>query len=159
MTPCEKLGYKVGDRFEIISSDVSILRKGSIVSLWEDDGTTSPVFRDSEGETWYCTIPGSEVDVGVTVSPIITPLKSGDEITQDGKKYRVTLEEIPQYEFKPGMICQVVWDGSEHCWMHSECTKVVYVGNNSDGSEQVAYAATDGDLAIGYVKTSNLRPE
>jgi len=52
MTPCEKLGYKVGDEFEITNPRKSkIERKGAIVKLAYDDGTESP-FSQKKGEPW-----------------------------------------------------------------------------------------------------------
>ena len=45
-TPCEELGYKVGDRFMVIAGpDFHYLDNGTIVTLYEDDGTESPEFR------------------------------------------------------------------------------------------------------------------
>ena len=37
MTPCERLGYKVGDEFEVICHHA--FKKGQVVTLHEDDGT------------------------------------------------------------------------------------------------------------------------
>lgn len=155
MTPCEKLGYKVGDRFECVEANLNIGRNsGDILILMDDDGSDCP---------WFYNISNNMKGIACQLHSIkpINPvtLKSGDEITQDGKKYRVTLEEIPQYEFKPGMICRVVWDGSESCSRHSDCTLVVYIGNRRLGREEIIYADKHGDLVIGYVNTSNLRPE
>ena len=44
-TPCEILGYKVGQKFKLIE-DVGFidLKKGDIVELYNDDGTASPKF-------------------------------------------------------------------------------------------------------------------
>lgn len=44
-TPCETLGYKVGQKFELLE-DVGFLglKKGTIVKLYNDDGTTAPAF-------------------------------------------------------------------------------------------------------------------
>lgn len=44
-TPCEERGYKVGQKFKLIE-DVGFinLKKGDIVELCNDDGTTSPKF-------------------------------------------------------------------------------------------------------------------
>lgn len=155
MTPCEKLGYKVGDRFEVIDSD-NFLKwpVGTIVVLHRDDRTYAPRFRkeDRADEQCYMDIKRARL--------VMPNIKSGSTITQDGKKYRVTLEEIPQYDFKPGMICRVDWRSSDDaCCNHFISDRVVYVGNRKSGREIIAYATTDGDLAIGYVKTSSLRPE
>lgn len=43
-TPCQKLGYKVGDKFEIIRENRDGFSVGTIVSLCRDDGTNMPLF-------------------------------------------------------------------------------------------------------------------
>lgn len=45
MTPCEKLGYKVGDRF-IAQIDGEPTKKGDILALVNDDGSRMPYFRN-----------------------------------------------------------------------------------------------------------------
>lgn len=54
-TPCEELGYKIGDNFEL-QEDVYtsiILTIGNIVTLCLDDGSNYPRFRDTKGlESW-----------------------------------------------------------------------------------------------------------
>ena len=158
MTPCEKLGYKVGDRFIALDDNELIGRsKGDILELVEDDGSNCPVFKNitTGKDLTVCTLHRITLLRSYEAS-----LKTGDTIERDGKKYRVTLEEIPQYDFKPGMLCRVVWDGADSaCPMHSDCTRVIYVGNRIAGNEYIAYSCTNGYLAIGYVNTSNLRPE
>lgn len=47
MTPCEKLGYKVGDEFEVISHHA--FKKGQVVTLHKDDGTECPLFAGDGG--------------------------------------------------------------------------------------------------------------
>ena len=157
MTPCEKLGYKVGDRFECVEGNVRLNRyAGDILVLKYDDGSEYPWFENvtrKEKET-VCYLE--------CIQPLKSYLKSGDEITQGVKKYRVTLEEIPQYEFKPGMMCKVVWDGSEVCADHTDYDRVVYISKerHEDGDRhRIAYLASAGIIVRGYVKTSNLRPE
>ena len=45
MTPCEKLGYKVGDRF-VAQIDGEMAKKGDILALVRDDGSRMPYFRN-----------------------------------------------------------------------------------------------------------------
>lgn len=52
MTPCEELGYKVGDLFEVIPENSNSFSKGSIVKLLEDDKSINPLFGLVEG---YCS--------------------------------------------------------------------------------------------------------
>ena len=162
MTPCEKLGYKVGDRFEAVRDCYNAIDQGDILVLVHDDGTSEPEFKDQAGSTWYGGIEGiSTIDIDLIVRPLktSTTLKSGDEITLDGKKYRVILEEIPQYDFKPGMMCRVVWDGTEYCDHHTKSDNVVFAGISSSGRYEIQYQHSSGGLCTGYVKTTNLRPE
>lgn len=50
MTPCEELGYKVGDKFIVVESDGGYgFTEGSIVVLEEDDGSPCPCFKLLEG--------------------------------------------------------------------------------------------------------------
>ena len=156
MTPCERLGYKVGDRFVVIQQSNSRAKVGWIVVLSFDDGSDNPFFKkDGEnGTNEYCP-KLSEIRPLKTT----TTIKSGDEITRDGKKYRVTLEEIPQYDFKPGMMCRVVWDGSEWCVNHTESTCVVFVEYDDNTCSKIHYQHSSGSLCTGFVNTANLRPE
>lgn len=50
MTPCEELGYKVGDKFVVIdiSGACSDTEAGEVVYLSEDDGTSYPSFSTAE---------------------------------------------------------------------------------------------------------------
>lgn len=156
MTPCEKLGYKVGDRFRILNNNKDSDRvAGDFLIIQKDDGDHFPRFLNERTQE---TIPVMVENVKKISDR--DRLKTGDEITQDGKKYRVTLEEIPQYDFKPGMICRVDWSKADaSCVMHSDCDKVVFLENSRSGREEIAYAETTGGIAIGYVNTSSLRPE
>lgn len=61
-TPCQKLGYKVGDKFEVICEG-GVFSKGEIVTLIEDQGDTAPYF---EGEDERC----SWLDIPDDVKPL-----------------------------------------------------------------------------------------
>lgn len=50
-TPCEKLGYKVGDKFVVARKyELSAAEVGDILELTGDDGSGTPIFRDSSGD-------------------------------------------------------------------------------------------------------------
>lgn len=50
MTPCEELGYRVGDLFEAgNNSNMPYVKRGDIVMLIMDDGSTSPKFQQQGG--------------------------------------------------------------------------------------------------------------
>lgn len=48
MTPCEKLGYKVGDLFEVVLYS-DWFPKGSVVKLILDDHSNQPLFEQVSG--------------------------------------------------------------------------------------------------------------
>ena len=45
MTPCERLGYKVGDSFKVVDGSATIFAVGSFITLIHDDGTLMPRFK------------------------------------------------------------------------------------------------------------------
>jgi len=49
MTPCEKKGYKVGDRFRVVGNNAMTFSRGSLIELYTDDGTSIPLFELIEG--------------------------------------------------------------------------------------------------------------
>lgn len=154
MTPCEKLGYKIGDRFVSQKTNrMTGLQEGAYLILKEDDGSYIPWF--------LCELTKELIPVSLdfVVKQGHPTIKTGDEITQDGKKYRVTLEEIPQYDFKTGMLCRVIWDGSESCGCRSNDDGVVFIQRKGKEYSEIAYAMDGGGTCVGYVKTSNLYPE
>lgn len=51
MTPCEKLGWKVGDKFTVKGSDW--FEDGEELLLFQDDGDEEPVWMDSSEDLWY----------------------------------------------------------------------------------------------------------
>lgn len=154
MTPCEKLGYKAGDRFECLEANTGLYMPGDILILKEDDGSDNPWFLNKR------TLERTAVHLDfVEKRESGQSIQSGDTIDRDGKKYRVTLEEIPQYDFKPGMLCRVIWDGSESCGCRSNYDGVVFIQHKVGGKSEIAYVTFNGDICVGCVKTSNLRPE
>ena len=52
ITPCEKLGYKVGDKFRMLE-DYHDWRKGETVVLVYDDGSVCPLFEELLGDREY----------------------------------------------------------------------------------------------------------
>lgn len=58
MTPCEKLGYKVGDKFEVVG-DHHAFEKGTVITLKRDDRTSNPLFtgaRDDGKTEGFCSL-------------------------------------------------------------------------------------------------------
>jgi hypothetical protein len=65
MTPCEELGYKDGDKFEVMSvnryrSEFGWVEQGSsgfkigdIITLFHDDGSDMPLFTGKNGGFYF----------------------------------------------------------------------------------------------------------
>lgn len=49
MTPAEKLGYRIGDKFEVVDG-CPYFSNGSIVKLTSDDGSNAPMFEFISGK-------------------------------------------------------------------------------------------------------------
>lgn len=70
MTPCEKLGYRIGDRFEVVT-DESTFANGSIIELIWDDRTPRPRFELVEG---LCYFSGNTAYIGLdSIIPMPRP--------------------------------------------------------------------------------------
>ncbi|BEU28734.1 MAG: hypothetical protein [Edwardsiella phage MSW-3] len=55
MKPCEKLRYKVGDKFVVVQrTDGSRSTVGDILTLERDDGSIDPIFSKENCRTAYC---------------------------------------------------------------------------------------------------------
>ena len=90
MTPCEKLGYKVGDEFEL-TSDHFYYSVGDVATLAEDDGTTFPMFFDRDGAP----------DIAISLCKVrkVGDGKAMDPITtlRQARKTRDEAEQAYQY--------------------------------------------------------------
>lgn len=88
VTPCEILGYKVGDEFEVISHHA--FKNGQVVTLCEDDGTECPLFSgDGGGAGVFDGVECSFATLNEQVRKIANKLKPAkqalaDAINQNG---------------------------------------------------------------------------
>jgi len=63
MTPCQKLGYNVGDKFVVIIDNPKRYNftKGSIITLYADDGSVLPLFKSIiGGDEFYISLEDVE---------------------------------------------------------------------------------------------------
>lgn len=82
MTPCEKLGYKVGDEFEVISHHA--FKNGQVVTLHEDDGTECPLFAgDGGGAGVFDGVECSLATLNKQVRKIANKLKPAKQALAD----------------------------------------------------------------------------
>lgn len=52
MTPCEQLGYKIGDKFIVTNGMCSTFALHTVVELYEDDGSDAPLFKGKTTGNW-----------------------------------------------------------------------------------------------------------
>lgn len=82
MTPCERLGYKVGDEFEVIRHHA--FKKGQVVTLHEDDGTECPLFAgDGGGAGVFDGVECSFATLNKQVRKIANKLKPAKQTLAD----------------------------------------------------------------------------
>ena len=82
MTPCEKLGYKVGDEFEVIRHHA--FKNGQVVTLHEDDGTECPLFAgDGGGAGVFDGVECSFATLNKQVRKIANKLKPAKQALAD----------------------------------------------------------------------------
>lgn len=83
MTPAQKLGYKVGDKF-VMNAECTF-KKGSIITLYEDDGSANPLFSSDRAATMFNCAggqPGAFTSLS-KITPYVKPksqFKVGDRV-------------------------------------------------------------------------------
>lgn len=75
MTPCEKLGYKVGDEFEFTGDSHHGYRRGETVTLIKDDKSQAPWFKC--GTRNHCAYLHD-------IKPLRITLRPGDYVSTEG---------------------------------------------------------------------------
>lgn len=73
LTPAQKLGYKVGDKFKIVSEGGHRFKLGTTVTLLEDDGTEALRFKDDTGVEQWCKL--------IRVAPLKKKITPTDKLT------------------------------------------------------------------------------
>lgn len=53
LTPCEQLGYKVGDKF-VVKQEIAGFTKNQIITLYKDDGSHIPLFKGENSRYAIC---------------------------------------------------------------------------------------------------------
>jgi len=96
MTPCEALGYKVGDQFEFIHGESPRTITGDILTLELDDGTDTPLFiNESAGSTPPVYRHLSCVKPLNTDSPVRLTLPTDSEARKNYPIYSGVLKYFP----------------------------------------------------------------
>ena len=135
MTPCERLGYKVGDEFEVISHHA--FKKGQVVTLHEDDGTECPLFAgDGGGAGVFDGVECSFATLNEQVREIANKLKPAkqalaDAINQNGG-WVEGCDWHKKGELPPvGAFVDVVGDSLIYGQGESNCEVIAHVENTA----------------------------
>jgi len=108
-TPCQQLGYKVGDKFEVIETDTYRLggfSTGQVVTLFEDDGTDVPFFQ-GDNSIHSCQMVGEDLIEGAYLSvdkvkpsyvDADKPKHNTEEVSTLKEQLRVANEKIKNLE-------------------------------------------------------------
>lgn len=118
MTPCEKLGYKVGDRFAVIEKSY-MFNVGDVAILQSDDGSSYPFFTNNKVMEEY---PNGVACFLANIKPIakLKPAKQAlaDAIHQNGGwrggKYAVYGKKRGNCIF---LTCKPKYQQKEHGWL------------------------------------------
>lgn len=121
MTPCERLGYKIGDVFKALSDDP--FSEGSLISLYKDDGSADPLFKLLKGSCYYDHAeggPGAYINL-----ERIEPINYSKEIQKENKKetnmYTFNVSAVEAIDFneihkeldRNNCICRVEFKNTE----------------------------------------------
>ena len=88
LTPCEQLGYKVGDKF-IVTEYCHTFKNGTIIELFKDDGTSIPLFK---GKTRKGNRICKGEDGAFSNLSQVTPYKESDTTQKEKKMTEQTRE-------------------------------------------------------------------
>lgn len=134
-TPCERLGYKVGDEFEVISHHA--FKKGQVVTLHEDDGTECPLFSgDGGGAGVFDGVECSFATLNEQVRKIANKLKPAKQALADAINQNCGWAEGGDWhkngELPPvGAFVDVVGDSLIYGQGESNCEVIAHVENTA----------------------------
>lgn len=135
MTPCERLGYKVGDEFEVISHHA--FKNGQVVTLHEDDGTECPLFAgDGGGAGVFDGVECSFATLNEQVRKIANKLKPAKQALADAINQNGGWVEGGDWhkngELPPvGAFVDVVGDSLIYGQGESNCEVIAHVENTA----------------------------
>ncbi|MAF06143.1 hypothetical protein [Herbaspirillum sp.] len=114
MTPCEKLGYKVGDEFLAGEGGAAGFDPGEKIILIEDDGTDRPLFCHHQRKSFdqYCYLNSvSKITPSITLQPgdhIATKDLTEDDYHAVARAFRAAGADENEYD--KGDIMPDCWD-------------------------------------------------
>lgn len=156
MTPAEKMGLKVGDKVRVTgdlwdgAQDAGV-KKGSIITLHEDDGSSQPMFVSDTGYTWYHFLKDIEIIPKQTTvtGPATITVAAGETITFEGNA-TVKQDWVPKFGDR---VVFVEPPGD----MVGEFGVVVEIDSDEYEPYRVAYDDGDGGWSVRQ-KHSKIKP-
>ena len=95
LTPCEKLVYKVGDKF-IVKQETAGFTKDQIITLYKDDGSHMPLFK---GENTRYAICDGESGAYLDLS-YVKPFKESNTTKEEKKMTEINQQKVANKEPK-----------------------------------------------------------
>lgn len=130
MTPCERLGYKVGDKFEVISHHA--FKNGQVVTLHEDDGTECPLFAgDGGGAGVFDGVECSFATLNEQVRKIANKLKPAKQALADAIHQNGGWPESELLDFATSNAFGEVLCSASHpekkgnVWVNGDCYRLI----------------------------------
>lgn len=114
MTPCEELGYKVGDRFEVLTGSEAFTAE-SIVELFRDDGSPAPLFKLVSGECDFknCNREKGAYESLDSVRPMKKEANNMTIKTNDKVKFSDAAKGLKSYDADAvGVVTHEYWENS-----------------------------------------------
>lgn len=112
MTPCEALGYKVGDVFIYINDDMHC-PEGMELTLFKDDDTNCPLFKDNDGDIHCCMLEDveklSQLDVSVELDEVHHPQHYTDGEIECIDAIKAALSPEEYKGFLKGNAMKYIW--------------------------------------------------
>jgi len=164
LTPCQRLGYKVGDKFLVVSDNAATTNKGDIVTLIEDDGTDSPFFTGSTLSSYR----GQIVSLWLNW---LQPIKAPDNLVEEFHKAfghpvetvptlgsvelrilrtKLLMEEVLELAtaFGLNVVCNVI-DGVQHVAIEENKNLVPDIVEIADALGDIRYVTDGANLCFG----------
>lgn len=116
MTPCEKLGYKVGDKFEVLNGNNGF-EKGQVVTLFKDDGSDTPLFKGVNNRFKHADGAGGAY---MTLESEVKPVsqRAVKPISKSKRQLAQLLIEAGVTQFPEGAI----WAAQDKAWnQYAKC--------------------------------------
>lgn len=164
LTPCQRLGYKIGDKFLVTYGSTPTTNRGDVVTLVEDDGSSTPFFKGS-------TVPRYRDQYVAIYLNKLQPLKAPYNLVEEFHKAfghpvetaptlgnvnlrilrtKLLVEEVLELAtaFGLNVVCNVI-DGVQHVAIEENKNLVPNIVEIADGLGDIRYVTDGANLCFG----------